>query len=84
MLYGPYDNHVKEAWKMKDNPNFHLIIFEEMKKEPEKEIRRLCEFLNVNITEEQFKNVSVCNIKHFQIILKPFSDRNCYLYSDLH
>ena len=43
------------AQKMKDNPNFKIIWFEEMKTDLPKVIRDLCNFLGYELSPEKVK-----------------------------
>lgn len=58
LVYGLYDEHVKEAWERRNHPNLHIIFYEDLKAENMKELRRLNEFLGTKLTDEQLKKVA--------------------------
>ena len=49
--------HVKEAIERVNHPNLFILHYEDMKQNPEIEIKKLNKFLNTNLNEEQIKNV---------------------------
>ncbi|XP_064109971.1 sulfotransferase 1C4-like [Macrobrachium nipponense] len=58
LMYGPYWLHLKEVWARKDHPNLHIMFFEDMKSDPLRELRRLNDFLNTDLTETQLENIA--------------------------
>ncbi|XP_069185168.1 sulfotransferase 1C4-like [Procambarus clarkii] len=58
LVYGPYWLHMKEAWEKRDHPNMHFVFFEDIKNNTMLELRKLNEFLNTNLTEEQLQKVA--------------------------
>lgn len=58
VVYGPYWQHLKEAWEKKDNPNLHFIFYEDLKTNNMEELKKLDAFLGTNLTQEQLDNVS--------------------------
>lgn len=58
VVYGPYWQHVKEAWEKKDNPNVHFLFYEDLKENNIEELKRLDDFLGTKLTQEQLNNVS--------------------------
>lgn len=54
MVQGPYWLHVKEAWERSNHPNLHFLMYEDLKSDVKKELRRLNEFL----TTEQLANLT--------------------------
>ncbi|XP_050716686.1 sulfotransferase 1C4-like [Eriocheir sinensis] len=58
LLFGPYDEHVKEAWERRTHPNLHFVFYEDMQVDIMKELRRLNDFLDTQLTEEQLKKVA--------------------------
>ena len=57
-MYGSLSEMIKEALKRKDNKNLHILHFEDSKSNPEKEISRLNDFLNTNLSNEQISKVT--------------------------
>ncbi|KAK3893304.1 hypothetical protein Pcinc_002860 [Petrolisthes cinctipes] len=57
-LYGPYWLHLKEAWEQRNHPNLHFMFFEDLKTNNMKELKKLNNFLNTKLTDQQLNNVS--------------------------
>ncbi|XP_015597275.1 sulfotransferase 4A1 [Cephus cinctus] len=53
ILYTPYWDHVKEAWKRRDDPNFLFVFYEEMQNDLPKIIERVAEFLGKSYSTEE-------------------------------
>eukprot|EP00112_Aurelia_sp_Birch-Aquarium-sp1_P022523 Seg6375.1 transcript_id=Seg6375.1/GoldUCD/mRNA.D3Y31 product="Sulfotransferase 1C4" protein_id=Seg6375.1/GoldUCD/D3Y31 len=53
VLYSPYFDYIKEAWKRRDHPNLCLLFFEDMKKDQESAIRKVAKFLGKELSDEQ-------------------------------
>ena len=69
VLYSPYLTIVLEAWKQKDHSNMLFLHYEEMKQNPAKEISRIVEFLQTNLTPKQIEEVcTLYTIRHFLIL----------------
>ncbi|XP_063587053.1 sulfotransferase 1C4-like [Penaeus indicus] len=58
LVYGPYWQHLKEAWEKKDNPNLHFLFYEDLKENNMEELKRLDDFLGTKLTQEQLDNVA--------------------------
>ncbi|XP_050716685.1 sulfotransferase 1C4-like isoform X2 [Eriocheir sinensis] len=58
LIFGGYDEHVKEAWERRTHPNLHFVFYEDMQADIMKELRRLNDFLDTQLTEEQLKKVA--------------------------
>ncbi|KAK7081104.1 Sulfotransferase (sult) [Halocaridina rubra] len=57
LIYSPYGLHVKEAWEQRHHPNMHIMLYEDMKADAMKEIKKLDEFLGTRLSEKQLENV---------------------------
>lgn len=57
VLFGPYWAHVRQAWKLREHPNVHVMFYEKGKKNPKEEISKLNDFLETNLTEHQIEKV---------------------------
>ncbi|KAF2368087.1 Sulfotransferase domain [Trinorchestia longiramus] len=57
LLYGPYENHLKEAWARKENKNLLFLFYEDIKRDPVSEIKKLNKFLGTNLSDKQVENV---------------------------
>ncbi|XP_063587010.1 sulfotransferase 1C4-like [Penaeus indicus] len=62
LIYGPYWEHLREAWPRRDHPNMHFVFYEDMKADPMAELRKLNQFLGTDLTEEQLEKVQRTDI----------------------
>lgn len=58
MVYGPYWQHVKEAWTKREASNLHFVFYEDLKADPASELKRLSVFLGCNLAKDQMEKVS--------------------------
>ncbi|XP_047475121.1 sulfotransferase 1C4-like [Penaeus chinensis] len=58
LIYGPYWEHLREAWPRRDHPNMHFVFYEDMKADPMAELRKLNQFLGTDLTEEQLEKIA--------------------------
>ncbi|XP_039274601.2 amine sulfotransferase-like isoform X4 [Styela clava] len=59
-----YPDHIKEWMKYKNDENFLVVVYEDMKTNFQSEIRRIAKFLDVDIGDNDVANVAeVCSIK---------------------
>ena len=49
---------VEEAWKVKSHRNIHFAFYEDLKEHPKEEIKRLDDFLQTQLSEQQVDNVT--------------------------
>lgn len=49
---GCYFHHLKSAWNQRNHPNMKFLWYEDMKKDPIKEVTNMTTFLNHNLSEE--------------------------------
>ena len=59
MVYGPFWQHVKEAWELRHHPNLHFVFYENLKNNTKEELQKLNDFLGTNLTDEQLENVGI-------------------------
>jgi len=52
-----YWQNVSEAWKRRDHPSVHIMFYERTKKHPQRELRKLAQFLELDRTDEQLDKV---------------------------
>ncbi|KAJ3621882.1 hypothetical protein MTP99_002433 [Tenebrio molitor] len=55
VTYSPYWNHVLPFWQMRHNPNVLFLRYEEMKSDLGGVIRRVSQFLQKTLTDEQIE-----------------------------
>ncbi|XP_047488220.1 sulfotransferase 1B1-like [Penaeus chinensis] len=58
VMYGPYWDHIKQAWKLKHHANLHFMFYEDMKRDIIGELTKLARFLQLDFTDEQLKTIS--------------------------
>merc|ERR1719341_1980597 len=57
LMFGHYDNHLKEAFERKNHPNLHIVRFEDLKANPMAEYTKLDKFLDTKRTKEQIEKI---------------------------
>ncbi|KAK3894514.1 hypothetical protein Pcinc_001767 [Petrolisthes cinctipes] len=57
VVFCPYWPHIKQAWQKRNHPNLHFVFYEDLKADPQGELRKLNQFLATGLTEQQLKNV---------------------------
>ncbi|XP_059057000.1 sulfotransferase 1C4-like [Achroia grisella] len=60
--WSPYDAHIKEAWEKRHHPNMLFLFYEELYKDLPAAVRRVSQFLNKTVTEEQI--LKLCDHLH--------------------
>ncbi|XP_063359265.1 luciferin sulfotransferase-like [Cydia amplana] len=66
-IWCPILAHVKEAWELRQHPNMMFIFYEDMLKDVPLYIKRLADFLDKKITDEQIVKLNEhLNIKNFR------------------
>ncbi len=56
-IYQPWAMLTDSWWKLKDQDNVLIMLYEDMKKDPTATIKTVADFLQVELTEDQFNNV---------------------------
>ncbi|XP_043577837.1 sulfotransferase 4A1-like [Bombus pyrosoma] len=65
--WGPYWEHLKEAWANRNHPNVLFMFYEDMQHDFSKAIKKVAKFLGKTYTEEQLKEVAdYLNVKNFR------------------
>ncbi|KAF2368088.1 Sulfotransferase domain [Trinorchestia longiramus] len=57
VAYGPYEEFVAEGWARKDHKNLLFILFEDLKKDPMSQLKKIDKFLGTTLNEKQLENV---------------------------
>lgn len=58
ILYTNFWGHIVDFWRMRNEPFIFFVTYEEMKKDLENVIKRLCDFLEKpQLSEEQMKGL---------------------------
>lgn len=55
--HGPYQNHVTEFWKIRNEKNILFLTYEEMKKNLPAVMKKTCQFLDKTISEAEIKRM---------------------------
>ncbi|ROT84724.1 estrogen sulfotransferase [Penaeus vannamei] len=63
LLYGPYWDHIRQARQQKDNPNFHMMFYEDMKTDILQELRKLSTFLGLQLDDAML--LKIADYAHF-------------------
>ncbi|KAG8228144.1 hypothetical protein J437_LFUL002800, partial [Ladona fulva] len=58
LLWAPFWSHVEEAWNLRTHPNMLFLFYEDMKKDLPSVIRKVAEFCNKILSEEQISKLS--------------------------
>lgn len=53
ILFAPYNDHVLDFWKIRNEPNILFLFYEEMKRDLDKEVKKTANFLNKSLTQKQ-------------------------------
>lgn len=55
--YGPYWDHLEQAWRQREHPNLHVVFYEDMKKDVLEELRKLSTFLGRSLEDDQLRSI---------------------------
>ncbi|XP_061712611.1 luciferin sulfotransferase-like [Cydia pomonella] len=67
MVYSPTLAHLREAWDLRHHPNMMFIFYEDMLKDIQLSVKRVADFLDKKLTDEQIVKLSEhLNIKNFR------------------
>lgn len=58
LYYGCWPDHIASYWNVRDQPNVLLVKFEELKIDLDGEITRIANFLGINLTPEEHRQVA--------------------------
>ena len=56
-IYQPWTIFIDSWWRLRDEPNVKVFIFEDIKRDPDSVIREVTDFLGVSLTDEEFDKV---------------------------
>lgn len=59
MIYAPYNEHVLDFWKIRNQPNVLFLFFEDMKRNMRGVVRKAMKFFDKNFSDEQIEKL--CN-----------------------
>uniref|UniRef100_A0A023F783 Putative sulfotransferase n=1 Tax=Triatoma infestans TaxID=30076 RepID=A0A023F783_TRIIF len=58
IIYAPYWEHIKEGWEKRHHPNFLFLFYEDLIRDLPANIRKICTFLNKQMTEDEIKRLA--------------------------
>lgn len=58
LLYGPYLEHVREAWVKREHPNMLFLFYEDLKTDIMGQLHKLNNFLGTSLTQHQLQQVA--------------------------
>lgn len=63
VIYAPYNEHVLDFWKIRDEPNILFLFYEDMKRNMQGVIKKAVKFLEKEFSEEEIEKLS----KHLSV-----------------
>lgn len=73
-MYSPFNSHVLEFWKIRNNPNILYLFYEDMKKDLETEVKKVIDFLGKKYSQDEIeklcKHLSFDSMKQNKMINK--------------
>ncbi|XP_070498085.1 sulfotransferase 1 family member D1-like isoform X2 [Chironomus tepperi] len=57
ILYAPYNDHVVDFWKIRNEPNVLFLFYEDMKRNLKLEVLKAMKFLNKNYSEDEINKL---------------------------
>ncbi|XP_071550776.1 sulfotransferase 1C4-like [Panulirus ornatus] len=58
LIFGPYWEHLRETWLVRNHPNMHFLFYEDLKSDLMTELNRLNTFLGTSLTAKQLQQVA--------------------------
>jgi len=66
-LYGPYWEHLNNAWTHRNNPNFKIVWYEDLVSDMPKMIKEIATFTGYTLSEEQVEKLANhCTVDNFK------------------
>lgn len=60
VMYSPYFGHVLGYWQSRQSPNILFVTYEELHQDPPKVIRKMAEFLGIDVSDAEVNYVAEC------------------------
>ena len=57
--FAPFNSHILEFWKIRDEPNILFLFYEDMKRDLDVEVKKTAQFLGKSYTQEQFDKLCI-------------------------
>ncbi|RXG61240.1 Sulfotransferase 1C4 [Armadillidium vulgare] len=58
IVLSAYWEHVRLAWEKRNNPNFLFLFYEDLKENPNEQIKKVDQFIGTNRSQNQIENVA--------------------------
>ncbi|XP_063916833.1 sulfotransferase 1E1-like [Zophobas morio] len=58
VLWGPYFEHLKEAWKFREHENVLVVFYDDLLNDQKEWIKKIAQFLGKNLSEENIASIS--------------------------
>ncbi|CAL4059762.1 unnamed protein product [Meganyctiphanes norvegica] len=58
LMYGPYWQHLREAWEARNKENFLLLFYEDMIHDIIGQLKKIDKYIGTNLTDKQLENVA--------------------------
>ncbi|KAJ8344063.1 hypothetical protein SKAU_G00313920 [Synaphobranchus kaupii] len=68
LTYGPWYDHVKGYWEEKEKRNILYLFYEDMKENPEREVERIAQYLDLSVTDDVI--ACVVELTSFEVMKK--------------
>ncbi|KAB7503755.1 Sulfotransferase 1C2 [Armadillidium nasatum] len=72
IILSAYWEHVRLAWEKRNNPNFLFLFYEDLKENPNEEIKKVDQFIGTNRSQNQIENVA--NYTGFNSMKEKYKD----------
>lgn len=59
IFYQPYNEHVLEFWKIRNEPNILFLFYEDMKRNLDREVKRAIKFLDKEYSQSQIDELCI-------------------------
>lgn len=57
--YSPFNSHILEFWKIRDEPNILFLFYEDMKRDLDSVLKKTAQFLGKSYTQGQFDELCI-------------------------
>ena len=72
-LLGSWAEHLASLWEQRERENMHLVSYHDMKKQPDKAVTDIANFLKVDLTEQESRQViQLSSFEHMKATDKQF------------
>ncbi len=84
VVYGDWFDYTLEFWKQRNNPNFLIVSYEEMMKEPSCVIKQMATFMGHNISNENATKIAkMTSFGAMKQKIDPYIEKEGWLKSEI-